>query len=142
MPKWIFPVVVLILLSLPATWPLFKSNFYSTHDGITHVVRFAKFEQDLREGQLVPRWASGVAFNLGSPVLMYNAPLPYLFTEVPRFLGLDLASAIECIASPHPWARHCRHHSIFMKVHVRRGKLQKLGSCGNWAIPGTSWGPR
>lgn len=93
----VWPIVLLVLLTLPAILPLLTIGFPSTHDGITHVVRFVRFHQALTDGQVIPRWADGVAFGLGSPVLMYNAYLPYLSAEIPRLLGASWASSIEIV---------------------------------------------
>lgn len=94
--SWLTPILLVILL-LPTTFSLWQPLLPSTHDGVTHVVRFAKFYQALSEGILVPRWADGIAFGLGSPVLMLNGYLPYLLTAVPRMLGFSLASSINIL---------------------------------------------
>lgn len=93
----IFPLVIVILLTIPTTFSLFKNDFFSSFDGDTHVVRFAKFEQSLLSGQIIPRWADGLAFNLGSPVLMYGEQLTFYLGEVIRLFQVSLTSTIEIL---------------------------------------------
>lgn len=88
---------LICIISIFAIYSLFKSDFFSTHDGVTHVARFAQFHQALIDGQFPPRWASNVAYGLGSPVLMFNAPLPYFVSEVPYFIVNNYHFAIEII---------------------------------------------
>lgn len=95
--KSLILIILIIVLSIPAVLSLFKADFYSSHDGVTHVIRFLKFHQNLSEGQFPPKWSDGISFGLGSPVLMFNAPLPYFIAEVPKFLGAEYSSSIEII---------------------------------------------
>ena len=95
--KFYLPVVLLFIFSIPAILPLFQNDFPTTHDGVTHVVRFLRFDEALLDGQFPPRWANGIAFNLGSPVLMFNAPLPYFAAEIPRLFGASYSFSIEII---------------------------------------------
>jgi hypothetical protein len=82
---------------LPATFSLFEPHFFSSHDGVTHVVRFAKFIEAFQDGQLIPRWMGGVAFGLGSPALMFYGQLAYYAAMIPRLLGASYSFAIEII---------------------------------------------
>lgn len=97
MRKDLLAFLLIVLLSVPVIRSLSLPGFPTTHDGVTHVVRFMKFHQALSEGQFPPRWSDGIAFGLGSPVLMYNSFLPYLSAEIPRFLGAGWAASIEII---------------------------------------------
>ncbi len=91
----LFSIITLICLTLPITLSLLGNSFYSTHDGITHVVRFARFYQDLEEGEILPRWIDNVSFGLGSPVLIFNSLLPYYLSAIPHFLGFSFAESIK-----------------------------------------------
>ncbi len=95
--KSLILAVLIIVLSIPAILSLFKADFYSSHDGVTHVVRFIKFHQNLSDGEFPPKWADEISFSLGSPVLMFNAPLPYLIAEVPKLLGAGYSFSLEII---------------------------------------------
>ncbi len=94
--RWLTPLF-LILLLLPTTFSLWQPLLPSTHDGVTHVVRFAKFYDALSAGIVIPRWADGIAFGLGSPVLMLNSYLPYLLASIPRTIGFTLAESINIL---------------------------------------------
>lgn len=95
--KRILPILIVIVFTIPATFSLFKTHFFSTHDGISHVVRFAKFYQSFIEGNIIPSWIDGVAFNLGSPVLLFNSYLPYYAALVFKLLGFSFDFSIEII---------------------------------------------
>lgn len=88
-------ILVIAAFGLVASRSLFTPGFYSSHDGVTHVARLAKFYQDLADGQIIPCWSGGLSWGLGSPVLMYYGQVPYLLGVIPKLLGVDFAWAIK-----------------------------------------------
>src|SRR3989304_1052270 len=97
--KWLQSLFLIVVFGLLACRSLFIPGFYSSHDGVSHVVRLAKFIQGLSDGQLIPRWSNGLSFGLGSPVLLYYGPLPYLAGMVPKLLGASLSQSIEIVTA-------------------------------------------
>lgn len=95
--KNIFFLSLIVLLTLPACFSLFKPYLFLSMDGIAHVARFAGFMKALQDGQLIPAWINTVSFGLGSPVLMYGGFLPYLLTIIPRLFGASLTVSIKII---------------------------------------------
>jgi len=94
-----FLVLVIILVGIFASRSLFLPGFYSSHDGISHVIRLVKFHEGLMDGQIIPRWSKGLAFGLGSPVLLFYGQLPYLVGLIPKLLGFSYSSSIEIVFS-------------------------------------------
>jgi hypothetical protein len=90
-----------IISALPAL--VFGLPFFG-HDGPTHALWYSDFARQFWDGELYPRWLSGMNGGLGSPALFYYPPVPYyltaplklLFTNDPygwRQLGISAAAA-------------------------------------------------
>src|SRR5581483_4495413 len=82
------------LLAAPLTAP---GYFIFAHDA-RHTVYFMQmFDADLRDGALLPRWATDMVFGYGYPVWLILAPLPYYAAEVFHLIGLDFPSSIKAV---------------------------------------------
>lgn len=82
------------LLAAPLTAP---GYFMFAHDA-RHTVYFMQmFDAALRDGALLPRWATDMVFGYGYPVWLILAPLPYYGAEFFHLLGLDFPAAIKAI---------------------------------------------
>lgn len=90
-------VLLIIIFGIVASRSLFLPGFYSSHDGLSHVIRLVKFHEGLMDGQIIPRWSKGLAFGFGSPVLLFYGQLPYLVGLIPKLLGFSYSSSIEII---------------------------------------------
>jgi hypothetical protein len=90
-------IILIIIFGIVASRSLFLPGFYSSHDGVSHVIRLVKFYEGLIDGQIIPRWSKGLAFGFGSPVLLFYGQLPYLVGLIPKLLGFSYASSIEII---------------------------------------------
>jgi|GEM_PF-2866586 len=90
-------ILLIIIVGIIASRSLFLSGFYSSHDGVSHVIRLVKFHEGLIDGQIIPRWSKGLAFGLGSPVLLFYGQLPYLVGLIPKLIGFSYSSSIEII---------------------------------------------
>lgn len=87
--------LLLTLLLLPATWPLWLPHLQATHDGLHHLARFFELDLALKSGVLYPRWFPYMGFLYGFPVLHYYAPLTYYLGEVVVLLGGGVLAAFE-----------------------------------------------
>jgi len=90
-------ILLIVLIGVIASRSLLLTGFYSSHDGVSHVIRLVKFHEGLIDGQIIPRWSKGLAFGLGSPVLLFYGQLPYLVGLIPKLIGFSYASSIEVI---------------------------------------------
>lgn len=97
--KFFAYIFLIIIFGILASRSLFTPGFYSSHDGVSHVVRLAKFYQDLADGQLIPRWSGGLVWGLGSPVLMYYGQLPYLIGLIPKLAGASFSFSVEIVTA-------------------------------------------
>ncbi|MBI3282757.1 glycosyltransferase family 39 protein [Candidatus Curtissbacteria bacterium] len=90
-------VAALLVLSLFALKDLAKPGFYTSHDGETHTARMAQYWQALAHGQIPPRFAGSLYNGLGSPILTYIYPLPYLAGSAVHALGFSFSDSFEII---------------------------------------------
>ena len=82
-PSLIVGIVLIVLLALPGIWDLFKPGYYSSHDGVGHVIRMDEFYHAFIDGQIPVRWSKRLYFGYGYPFFNFNYPLVY-------YLGLPL----------------------------------------------------
>jgi hypothetical protein len=83
-PRWFSSWFLILICSLGATLfftaNAFKDGFPYTHDGKSHLVRFANYRIAVREGQFPPRFAPNLWSGFGYPVFNYNYPLANLLS--------------------------------------------------------------
>lgn len=94
MKKWL---LLVLLTSLIAIWPYFKSGYFESHDGEWMVIRFTAFHQTLRAGQIPVRFVDRLNQNYGYPVSNFLYPAPFYFAEVPKILGFGFVNSIKII---------------------------------------------
>lgn len=101
MKPWYHPtflaIFALVILSLPALKDLARDGFYTSHDGETHTARMAQYYGAAIDGQLPPRFAGTLYNGLGSPILTYIYPLPYLAGSLIHSLGFSFTDSFEII---------------------------------------------
>lgn len=90
-------LLVLILFSIVALWPFFRSGYFQSHDGEWMVIRFTAFHQALRSGQFPVRFVDRLNNNYGYPVMNFLYPLPFYAAEIPKVLGLGFVTSIKAI---------------------------------------------
>lgn len=90
-------ICALIILSIPALKDLARDGFYTSHDGETHTARMAQYYGAAIDGQLPPRFAGTLYNGLGSPILTYIYPLPYLAGSLVHSLGFSFTDSFEII---------------------------------------------
>ena len=86
--------IIICLLGLPASWPLWKSSLPRSFDGLFHLYRLLELHQLLGQGTLFPRWAPDLFFGYGYPIFEYVPALPYYLTEILHLLGLNLTQTL------------------------------------------------
>ncbi|OGM13491.1 hypothetical protein A3A76_03810 [Candidatus Woesebacteria bacterium RIFCSPLOWO2_01_FULL_39_23] len=92
--KNIITAFTLLLLCLPAIFPLFKGGFYSMYDDM-QVVRVWEMDKCLRDGQIPCRWVPDLGLGYGYPLYIYYAPLPYYIMEGIHLLGISLINSVK-----------------------------------------------
>ncbi|MDO8621158.1 MAG: 6-pyruvoyl-tetrahydropterin synthase-related protein [Candidatus Levybacteria bacterium] len=93
-------LVILFLLTILSIIPLldlFRSGLPLTHDGQDHVARIANFYQNLREGNIIPRWAGNLNWGYGHPILEFLYPLPSYLASLFHFFGFTLVDSVKLV---------------------------------------------
>jgi hypothetical protein len=93
-PRWLdLPLVLVWLLTLPATMPLIQPTITRSADGLLHLYRLVALDHAIRQGALFPRWLPDLAYGYGLPLFVFYAPLSYYITETLNVLGLSYLGA-------------------------------------------------
>lgn len=92
------PVWLLLLMSIPAWFPLLSpAYFLQAHDAPHSLFYVVEFSQTLRDGYLWPRWSPDFAFGYGYPLFNFYAPLAIYAAAVLHLLGLGIVQAVKLI---------------------------------------------
>ncbi len=88
-------IALVLLLTLPALWPLLRPGFFASDDGLFHVYRAAALADAWGQGVLHPRIFPQFGFDYGQAVLNFYAPLSYWPAAFLATLGLSPTDAVE-----------------------------------------------
>lgn len=80
-------------LTLLAGLPLFQFKLMSGHDSLAYLPRYVEFYENLRHGEIVPRWASDLGAGYGEPTFNFNPPLLYYLVAAFHALGFTFIAA-------------------------------------------------
>lgn len=89
--------IVLFVIALIPMIGFLPNGLPVTHDGQDHVARIANFYQSLREGNIVPRWASQLNWGYGHPILMFLYPLPSYMASLFHALGASFVDSTKLV---------------------------------------------
>lgn len=95
--KELLTILLLVLISVPASWNLLQPGGFTSHDLTHHVVRQISMDKILSEGQFPPRWSSELVQGFGYPLFLFNYPLPTLLAEIFVKIGLGYLDAIKAV---------------------------------------------
>ncbi|MBC7243420.1 MAG: glycosyltransferase family 39 protein [Anaerolineae bacterium] len=85
-----------LALSTFAWMPLLAPGyFFQAHDAPHTVFFLHAFDKTLRDGYLIPRWATDFALGYGYPLFIFYAPLAYYVAEAFHLLGAGLTVAVK-----------------------------------------------
>lgn len=86
---WTLKVFLLVFIFLIFLLPLFNPGVFTSHDGITHIVRIAAYRESILSGNFLVRWATNFSYGFGNPLFTFIYPLPYYFGSLIHFLGFS-----------------------------------------------------
>lgn len=89
--------LLLLFISVIPLLDLFNAGFPVTHDGQDHIARIANFYQNLKEGNIIPRWAGNLNWGYGHPILMFLYPIPSYSASFFHFLGFPFVDSIKIV---------------------------------------------
>ena len=92
MKRSLWPALLLLLM-IPAVWPVLTVPFLHADDIVIHLFRVAGLDDALRNGILYPRWFPDFAFGYGHAVFTYYSPLSYYIAEIIHVIGADFVNA-------------------------------------------------
>jgi 4-amino-4-deoxy-L-arabinose transferase-like glycosyltransferase len=85
-----------LALSTFAWMPLLAPGyFFQAHDAPHTVFFLHAFDKTLRDGYLIPRWATDFALGYGYPLFIFYAPLAYYVAEAFHLMGAGLTVAVK-----------------------------------------------
>jgi hypothetical protein len=90
---WLWPTLVIAVLSLLAAQPLLQPGITCSHDGSLHFLRIVENDYMIRHGHLYPRWAPDMAYGYGYPLFNFYAPLSWYVAEAFCLVGLSFVTA-------------------------------------------------
>ncbi len=90
------PYIILLLLCMPAIFPLFHSGFFSMHDD-EQIARLYELDQSVKATEIPPRWVSNLGFGFGYPLFNFYPPLVYYFGEAFHLLGFTLIDSTKIV---------------------------------------------
>lgn len=80
----LWPVIVLLMLSVLIIWPLFQRGYFSHHDDL-QVMRIYEMRQCFQDLQIPCRWVPDMGYGNGFPLFNYYGVLPYYIGGVLSF---------------------------------------------------------
>lgn len=93
----LLPFVIIFAISILASFKLFNSLFFTSHDGEGHVIRIIEFASSLQDGQFPVRLAKGINFGLGYPYFNFNYPFIYYLAIVFYFIGFSAVTSFKIL---------------------------------------------
>ncbi|MCL4397677.1 6-pyruvoyl-tetrahydropterin synthase-related protein [Patescibacteria group bacterium] len=93
----LWPVLTLVLLTIPVIFPLLQPGFFATDDGNWMVIRLAAFHQTLRSGQFPVRFLYPLNHGFGYPVADFLYPLPFYLGEIIHLAGFGFVDSVKII---------------------------------------------
>jgi len=91
------PLILSLVLSLPAFTFLFRPGYYNMHDDM-QIIRQLEMEKCFKDGQIPCRWTPDLGYGYGYPLFNYYPPLPYIFGQAFRFIGLSFIDTVRYTA--------------------------------------------
>lgn len=83
-------ILIIAISALPFISLFSTSLAPHTHDSPVHYARIAAYYKALKEGQILPRWASELNYGYGMPLFNFVYHVPYLVTMIPLAAGAGL----------------------------------------------------
>lgn len=87
--------VLVFLLSLLPLVSLLRSGVYESGDFTIHIYEAMSFYENIREGELIPRWGGGLNATYGYPVFVFAYPLPNYLTILFHMLGFSFVVSLK-----------------------------------------------
>lgn len=90
-------LILLVVISIFALFPLFFTPYFDTHDGDLHLARMAQYYKEIQGGNYLVRWGADLNYGFGHPVLIFMYPLPTYAGSLLSFLGFTFLDSFKLI---------------------------------------------
>ena len=97
MKPHLWSILILLVISFIGIKALFRSGWYTSHDGEHQLVRQYVFEQGLKDRQIPVRFNRQLYNGFGYPLFYFTYRLPFYIGEVFRMAGLSFANSIKSV---------------------------------------------
>jgi len=94
--KRFLPVILFLLLALPAVKDLLIPAYFSMHDDL-QILRLQQLDTCLKSGQIPCRWIPDAGFGYGYPMFNYYPPLPFYLAEAFHLVGLNYFWSVKIV---------------------------------------------
>jgi uncharacterized membrane protein len=91
--KSLFLVFIFFIFLLP----LLNPGIFISHDGVTHIVRIAAYNESILNNNYLVRWATDFNYSFGNPLFIFIYPLPYYLGSLIHLLGLSYQDSFKLI---------------------------------------------
>ena len=121
--KHVCLVAIVLTLSFRVILPQLNSRQPSGHDVLNYIARLSEFQENVRHGNLLPRWAPDLGKGNGQPIFFFAPPAIYYLGSFWNLIGFDIATAMDLAAALIVIASVC-----FMFLFCRL----LFGNAGGW----------
>lgn len=91
-----YPLLIIVLLSIPSFAALFHTGFYGASDDL-HIAWLHEMHEALKTGQFPPRFVPDLSFGFGYPLFNFVFPLPFYIAEIFHLGGFSLVDSIKTV---------------------------------------------
>ncbi len=98
-PTTLFILLLLAILSLVSSVPLWSVDWFVSHENIDLIERVIAYTEEIRHGDIYPRWLSLTYYGKGSPFANFYSPGFYLLSAWLHSLGLPLLISLKIPAT-------------------------------------------
>jgi len=88
--------ILVLLLSLPSVFALFKGGFYGASDDM-HIAWLFEMDKIVKNFQIPPRFVPDLSFGFGYPLFNFVFPLPFYIGELFHLVGFNFVDSIKLV---------------------------------------------
>ena len=97
MKPHLWSILILLVISFIGIKALFRSGWYTSHDGEHQLVRQYIFDRAIKAGHIPPRIDRQLLNGLGYPLFTFTYQLPFILGEPFRLLGLSVQDTVKIV---------------------------------------------
>lgn len=92
----LFDLLIIAVLSVFAWAALLSPDYFlNAHDAPHSIFFLVEFDQNIKDGVLIPRWGTDHAWGYGYPTFIFYSPLAYYVAEAFHLLGASPTAAVK-----------------------------------------------